>query len=159
MRGVEKVESGYSAGHVPNPTYRQICEGNSGHAEVCRITFDPGLLTYSDLLEVFFTVHDPTTLNRQGNDVGSQYRSIILTTSEAQARVAKELVAQLEEANAFRNPIVTEIQPLELYYPGEGYHQNYFNDNPAQSYCTYVIAPKVEKFLSKFADRVVGKGG
>ena len=159
VRGVARVESGYAAGHVPNPTYRQICEGTTGHAEVCRVTFDPAEVSFRDLLQVFFAVHDPTTANRQGNDVGTQYRSIILSTTEEQARVARALMKELEEQQAFRNPVVTEVLPLEEFFEGEGYHQNYFNDNPGQSYCAYVVAPKVEKFLARFPDRAVESAG
>lgn len=151
MKGVRSVESGYAGGHVANPTYRAVCEGSTGHAEVCRITFEPQVVDYRALLEVFFAVHDPTTLNRQGNDVGTQYRSIILTTSPEQERTARAAISELTAAGAFASPIVTEVQPLEKFHPAESYHQNYFNDNPGQPYCAYVVAPKVKKFLGHFS--------
>ncbi len=151
LKGVRSVESGYAGGHAANPTYRAVCEGSTGHAEVCRITFEPEVVDYRTLLEVFFAVHDPTTRNRQGNDVGTQYRSIILTTSPEQEQTARTLTSELTASGAFASPIVTEVQPLETFHPAESYHQNYFNDNPSQPYCAYVVAPKVKKFLGHFA--------
>ncbi|MCS6928350.1 MAG: peptide-methionine (S)-S-oxide reductase MsrA [Saprospiraceae bacterium] len=150
MKGVLKVESGYAGGHIPNPTYRQVCTGTTGHAEVVQITYDPSVVSYAELLEVFFTIHDPTTLNRQGNDVGPQYRSIILYHNPEQKRIAQE--AKKAAAKLWPKPIVTEIVPLERFYKAEDYHQNYYRNNPAQPYCIYVVGPKVEKFRQKFRD-------
>ena len=149
--GVEKVESGYSGGRNPDPTYEQICEGNTGHAEVVRIHFDNMIVSYRDLLEIFFTIHDPTTLNRQGNDVGTQYRSVIYTHSDEQMATAREVIAAM--AHVWDAPIVTELQEAPIFYPAEDYHQNYFRSNPMQSYCAYVVAPKVSKFRQVFASR------
>ena len=150
LRGVEKVESGYAGGTKPNPTYRDVCSGQTGHAEVVQVTFDPSLIAYRDLLDVFFTIHDPTTKDRQGGDIGSQYRSIILTHSDDQARVAREAVAEVEAEKLYDDPIVTEIEPLTTFYLAERYHQDYFADNARQPYCQAVIAPKVAKFRQKF---------
>ena len=149
--GVAKVESGYSGGRTLNPTYEQICEGNTGHAEVIRIHFDNTIASYRDILEIFFTIHDPTTLNRQGNDVGTQYRSVIYTHSAEQMAIAREVIAAL--AQVWDAPIVTELQEAPIFYPAEDYHQNYFRSNPMQSYCAYVVAPKVSKFRQVFASR------
>jgi peptide-methionine (S)-S-oxide reductase len=149
--GVEKVESGYSGGRNPDPTYEQICEGNTGHAEVIRIHFDNTVVSYRDLLEIFFTIHDPTTLNRQGNDVGTQYRSVIYTHSAEQMTTAKEVIAAM--AHVWDAPIVTELQEAPVFYPAEDYHQNYFLNHPMQSYCAFVVAPKVSKFRQVFASR------
>ncbi len=149
--GVEKVESGYSGGRNPDPTYEQICEGNTGHAEVIRIHFDNTVVSYRDLLEIFFTIHDPTTLNRQGNDVGTQYRSVIYTHSAEQMTTAKEVIAAM--AHVWDAPIVTELQDAPVFYPAEDYHQNYFLNHPMQSYCAFVVAPKVSKFRQVFASR------
>lgn len=152
LQGVLKVESGYSGGRGANPSYREVCSGLSGHAEVVQITFDPGVVSFKDILRVFFTVHDPTTLNRQGNDVGTQYRSVIYYHSEAQKDEAQTIV---QEAQAlWEKPIVTEISPLGRFYPAEDYHQNYFKDNPLQGYCTFIIAPKVRKFREQFSHRL-----
>ncbi|MCS7037105.1 MAG: peptide-methionine (S)-S-oxide reductase MsrA [Saprospiraceae bacterium] len=152
MKGVLKVESGYAGGHVPNPTYREVCTGTTGHAEVVQITYDPSVTSYADLLEVFFTVHDPTTLNRQGNDVGTQYRSVIFYHNDEQKRIAQE--AKKAAAQLWPKPIVTEIAPLDRFYKAEDYHQNYYRNNPSQPYCIYVVGPKVEKFRQKFRDRL-----
>ncbi len=152
LKGVITVESGYAGGSVENPTYQQVCSGNTGHAEVIKITYDPGAITYRQLLEVFFYTHDPTTLNRQGNDVGTQYRSIILYNSAEQEKTANVLVAELGEQKFFKDPIVTEIKPLKIFYKAEDYHQSYYEENPAQPYCQIVILPKLEKFEDKFAD-------
>ena len=152
--GVVSVESGYAGGHVPNPTYEQICDGRTGHAEVVRVEFDPARIGYRDLLVIFFSTHDPTTLNRQGNDVGPQYRSVIFTHSDEQARIARELVDQLTAERVFDRPIVTEIAPLPDYYPAEAYHQRYFEQHPGQGYCAFVVAPKLAKFRKQFADRL-----
>ena len=149
--GVSKVESGYSGGHNPDPTYEQICEGNTGHAEVIRIEFDNAIVSYRDILEIFFTIHDPTTLNRQGNDVGTQYRSVIYTHSPEQMATAREVIAAM--AHVWDAPIVTELQEAPVFYPAEQYHQNYFLNHPMQSYCAFVVAPKVTKFRQVFASR------
>jgi peptide-methionine (S)-S-oxide reductase len=151
LNGVEKVESGYSGGRIPDPTYEQICEGNTGHAEVIRLQFDNTIVGYRDILEIFFTIHDPTTLNRQGNDVGTQYRSVIYTHSEQQMVLAREVIAAM--AHVWDAPIVTELQQAPVFYPAEAYHQNYFLNHPMQSYCAFVVAPKVTKFRQVFASR------
>lgn len=157
LRGVQHVVSGYAGGHVPNPTYEQVCSKRTGHAEVVQVTFDPDEISYRDLLDVFFTIHDPTTPDRQGNDVGPQYRSIILTHSPEQERVAREVIADVERAGMWGAPLVTEVEPLTDFYPGERYHQDYFANNPMQPYCRVVVAPKVAKargrFLSKLRSR------
>ena len=152
--GVVSVESGYAGGHVPHPTYEQVCEARTGHAEVVRVEFDPARIGYRDLLIIFFSTHDPTTLNRQGNDVGPQYRSVIFTHSDEQDRIARELVAQLAAERVFDRPIVTQIAPLPNYYPAEAYHQRYFEQHPGQGYCAFVVAPKLAKFRKQFADRL-----
>lgn len=151
VQGVEKVESGYSGGHLPDPTYEQICEGNTGHAEVVRVHFDNATVSYRDMLEIFFTIHDPTTLNRQGNDVGTQYRSVIHTHSAEQMATAREVIAAM--ASVWDAPIVTELKEAPVFYPAEAYHQNYFVNHPMQSYCAFVVAPKVAKFRQVFASR------
>lgn len=151
LKGVVSADAGYAGGYVKNPTYQQVCSGNTGHAEVVRITFDPKVISYKELLEVFFYIHDPTTLNRQGNDIGEQYRSIILFNSSKQKKIAKEFVAELTEQKFFKNPIVTEIKPLEVFYKAEDYHQQYYENNTAQPYCQIIILPKLEKFKDKFA--------
>lgn len=153
LKGVIKVESGYSGGQVKNPTYREVCSGMTGHAEVCQVHFDPSIISFEEILEVFWTTHDPTTLNRQGNDVGTQYRSAIFYHNEEQKAIAerskKEYATQIWD-----DPIVTEITPFTNYYPAEEYHQNYWFDNGNQPYCRIVINPKVEKFRKKFADKL-----
>jgi peptide-methionine (S)-S-oxide reductase len=154
LDGVTSVTSGYAGGTVENPTYEQVCAGDTGHAEVCRITYDTSKVSFDVILEVFFQTHDPTTLNRQGNDVGPMYRSIILYHDEAQKKAAEEIVKALEDSGAFANPIVTEIAPLTTYYAAEKYHQDYYELNPAQGYCSFVIRPKVEKFEKVFKDRL-----
>ncbi|MCS6994156.1 MAG: peptide-methionine (S)-S-oxide reductase MsrA [Anaerolineales bacterium] len=154
LKGVLSVESGYSGGHVPNPTYRQVCTGQTGHAEVVRVTFDPDVITYRDLLNVFFAIHDPTTLNRQGNDVGTQYRSAIFYLDETQKRTAEEVIRALTEAQLWPNPIVTEVTPFDAFYMAEEYHQEYFAHNPYQPYCMAVVAPKVAKFRKQFVDKL-----
>lgn len=152
LKGVLSVESGYSGGHVPNPTYRAVCDETTGHAEVIQIAFDPSVLEYADLLRIFFTVHDPTTLNRQGNDRGTQYRSAIYYHSEAQKTAA---LAVMEEAKAaWEQPIVTELTAFDAFFKAEAYHQNYYKDNPNQGYCSVVIAPKVRKFREVFLGRL-----
>jgi len=150
LRGVEKVASGYSGGSVPNPSYEQVCTGKTGHAEVIQITFDPEIISFRELLEVFFTIHDPTTLNRQGSDVGTQYRSAIFYHTPEQEKIAGEVIAELEKANVWDAPIVTEITPFKAFYPAEEYHRGYFERNPEQPYCRIVIAPKVAKFRKQF---------
>jgi peptide-methionine (S)-S-oxide reductase len=154
LRGVERVESGYAGGSLVSPTYRQVCEGNTGHAEVVQVTFDPAVISFRDVLGVFFTTHDPTTLNRQGADVGTQYRSVIFYHSPEQKRVAEEMIAGLNADNTFGRPVVTQVAPFEQFYPAEDYHQDYFRLNPNQGYCQAVIAPKVAKFRKQFADRL-----
>jgi peptide-methionine (S)-S-oxide reductase len=153
LRGVEKVESGYAGGTKPSPTYREVCTGQTGHAEVVQITFDPTEITYRELLEVFFTIHDTTTKDRQGGDVGTQYRSIILTSSDEQARTAREVSAEITAEKVWDNPIVTKIEPLTTFYPAERYHQDYFANNTEQPYCRIVIEPKVVKFRKKFLEK------
>ena len=157
MRGVTDVVSGYAGGHVPNPTYQQVCDKTTGHAEVVQITYDSDEISFADLLDVFFTIHDPTQLNRQGNDVGPQYRSAIFTHNEEQAAVAKEKIAELEAEGLYDKPFVTEITPLDTFYPAEDYHQEYFKKNPFQGYCMVVVAPKVAKFRKKHFDKLKAK--
>jgi len=152
LKGVTDAEVGYAGGFKENPTYEQVCQGNTGHAEVVKITFDPNIISYSKLLEVFFYIHDPTTLNRQGNDVGGQYRSIILYTSPEQEKTVKEFIDELENTKVYSDPIVTEVEPLDKYYKAEDYHQDYFKNNSIQPYCGAIISPKVEEFQDKFAD-------
>jgi len=154
LKGVSAVESGYMGGHVNNPTYNQVCEGDTGHAEVVRVTFDPKLLNYADLLDVFFVIHDPTQLNRQGNDVGTQYRSAIFYHSAEQQRIAKEKIQALATQGVYDDRIVTEVTPVEDFYLAEDYHQEYFANNPRQPYCMAVVAPKVAKFRKYFLDRL-----
>ena len=152
VRGVLKVESGYMGGEVDHPTYEQVCSGTTGHAEIVRVEFDPALISYHDLLQIFFTIHDPTTLNRQGNDVGTQYRSVIFTTSPEQEAVARQVIAEM--SMVWDAPIVTQVQPAEDWYKAEDYHQDYFRQHPLQGYCAFVVAPKVAKFRSTFTDWV-----
>jgi peptide-methionine (S)-S-oxide reductase len=154
LRGVEKVVTGYAGGTKPNPTYREVCTGRTGHAEVVQITFDPSVISYRDLLDVFFTIHDPTTIDRQGGDIGPQYRSIILTQSPEQERIARETIASIEAEKIWDDPIVTQIEPLQAFYSAEEYHQDYFENNPRQAYCQAVIAPKVAKFRKEFLERL-----
>ena len=152
LKGVIDAESGYSNGQHPNPSYDDVCAGTTGHAEVVRVKFDPSQVSYHQLLEVFFTIHDPTTLNRQGNDEGTQYRSGIYAHNDDQAHQARTLIEQLETSHAFGKPIVTEVRPLANYHPAEAYHQRYFEHNPHAGYCTFVVAPKVAKFQKTFGD-------
>ena len=154
LEGVDSVVSGYAAGQVPDPTYKQVCSGSTGHAEVVQVTFDPDVVSYADVLRIFFTIHDPTTKDRQGADVGTQYRSIILTHDDEQARTAAEVMEEIGAAGIWGAPLVTEVEPLEVFYPAEDYHQNYYRNNPYQGYCQMVVAPKVAKFRSTFADRL-----
>ena len=154
MTGVESVESGYSGGHTDNPTYEDICGGDTGHAEVVRVTFDPAVATYRDILDVFFTIHDPTTLNFQGNDVGTQYRSVIYFHTPEQKAAAAAAIRDLTAAKVFDHPIVTEVAPAPRFYVAEQYHQEYFERNPRQPYCQAVVSPKVAKFRRKFVGRL-----
>jgi peptide-methionine (S)-S-oxide reductase len=156
LRGVVDVTSGYAGGHVPNPSYQQVCGGDTGHAEVVRIAFDPSKISYREILEVFFTIHDPTTLNRQGADVGTQYRSAIFYHSDEQKGIAEEVIAEIAASGIWKNPIVTELKPAPDFYPAEDYHQEYFARNPNQGYCQVVVAPKVAKFRSKFLSKLRG---
>ncbi|HEU0204196.1 MAG TPA: peptide-methionine (S)-S-oxide reductase MsrA [Burkholderiaceae bacterium] len=149
LQGVIDVESGYAGGHVDRPTYRQVCDGHTGHAEVVRIEFDPAQISYREILEVFFTIHDPTTLNRQGNDVGTQYRSAIFCHGDSQRQAAEEIVREIQPH--YRSQVVTEIVPASNYYRAEDYHQEYFRHNAEQGYCMFVVAPKVDKFRRTFA--------
>jgi len=154
LSGVEKVESGYAGGTVPNPTYEQVCTGRTGHAEVIQITFDPSILTYKDLLRVFFTVHDPTTLNRQGADVGTNYRSVIFYHTPKQKTDASEVIQEMTTAKVWSAPLVTQLAPYEAFYKAEQYHQEYFKNNPNQPYCQIVIAPKVRKFRQHYLQKL-----
>ena len=154
LEGVESVRSGYMGGRRPNPTYEQVCTGVTGHVEVAEITFDPAKISYRDLLEVFFTAHDPTTLNRQGNDVGEQYRSVIFYLDESQKKTAEEVIAEFTREKVFDRPIVTAVEPAQTFWPAEDYHQNYYAKNPYQPYCMFAVAPKVKKIRQKFAGRV-----
>jgi peptide-methionine (S)-S-oxide reductase len=154
LAGVRSVESGYAGGRVPDPTYEAVCGGDTGHAEVVRVAFDPSVLSYRDLLRVFFTIHDPTTRNRQGNDVGTQYRSVIFCSSPVQRADAEAVVAELTAEGLWRDPVVTEIAGSAPFYPAETYHQDYFSRNGNQPYCAYVVAPKVAKFRKAFRERL-----
>jgi len=154
LTGVESVESGYSGGHTENPTYREVCSETTGHAEVAQITFDPNVISFKEILQVFFAVHDPTTLNRQGNDIGSSYRSAIFYHDENQKRIAEEVIKEVTEEGVYDNPIVTEVTPFDKFYIAEDYHQEYFASNPTQPYCAAVVAPKVAKFRQKFVNRL-----
>jgi peptide-methionine (S)-S-oxide reductase len=154
LKGVDNIVSGYSGGHVDNPTYRQVCSGTTGHAEVIQLEYDPNTITYDELLEVFWKTHDPTTPNRQGNDVGPQYRSAVFYHSEEQREKAEKYKKELNEAGAFNAPIVTEITAFDKFYPAENYHQNYYNLNGSQPYCNYVIKPKLDKLEKVFKDKL-----
>lgn len=154
LDGVEDVVSGYAGGHVANPTYEEVCSGKSGHAEVVQLTFDPERISFEDLLTVFFTIHDPTTPDRQGNDAGPQYRSIILYQDEAQERVARATIERLQDEAIWDDPIVTQVEPLGTFHPAEKYHQRYYERNANQPYCTFVVAPKVAKVRKAFHDRL-----
>lgn len=151
LEGVEKVESGYMGGQVPDPTYEEVCGGQSGHIEVVQVTFDPAITSVSEILEVFFVIHDPTTINRQGNDAGPQYASAIFYHSPEQREIAEGIIADLERSKAFADPIVTQVREARKFYVAESYHQNYYRDNARKSYCMYVVAPKLEKFRKTFA--------
>lgn len=154
LNGVKSVVSGYTGGKTLNPTYKDICTGETGHAEAIRITFDPRLLTFGELLEVFFATHDPTTINRQGNDVGTQYRSEIFYHNEAQRELAEAYIGLLTDENTFGKKIVTRLSPATVFYPAEDYHQNFYDRNPEQPYCNFAIPPKIEKLEAKFADKI-----
>jgi peptide-methionine (S)-S-oxide reductase len=154
LMGVKSAVSGYMGGHVDKPTYRQVCNGDTGHVEVVQVTFDSSQIRYRDLLEVFFNVHDPTTVNRQGNDEGEQYRSVIFYTSDEQEREAEGTIAALNAAKAFPEPIVTSVEPAAKFYPAEDYHQLYYDNNATQPYCQVVIAPKLRKFEKKFGEKM-----
>jgi len=154
LKGVESVESGYSGGHTENPTYREVCSETTGHAEVANVNFNPQEISFKEILQVFFAVHDPTTLNRQGNDVGSSYRSAIFYHDEKQKQVAEEVIKEVTAEGVYDNPIVTEVTPFDKFYIAENYHQEYFANNPNQPYCAAVVAPKVAKFRQKFVNRL-----
>ena len=154
LRGVVKVEPGYAGGRVPNPTYEDVCTDTTGHAEVARVTYDPTLITYRDLLEVLFSTHDPTTRNRQGADVGTQYRSVVFYADDAQRKEAEGIIGELTREKVFRNPIVTEVLPLGPFYPAEDYHREYYRRNPSQPYCQAVIAPKLAKFRAHWKSKL-----
>ncbi len=156
LRGVEKVVSGYTGGRVPHPTYEQVCGGDTGHAEVIQVTYDPDVVAYHEILEIFFAFHDPTTLNRQGYDTGTQYRSAIFAHDERQERIAREVITALDAARVFPDPIVTEVTQLGTFWPAEAYHQGYYARNPDQRYCAAVIGPKVAKLRKYYADRLIG---
>lgn len=152
LRGVEEVTVGYAGGHVDRPSYELVCTGRTGHAEVVQVAFDPTVISYEDILRIFFTLHDPTTLNRQGNDVGPQYRSIVLTQNPVQEASARKVMNEIDQAGLWGRPLVTQVEPLEAFFPAEAYHQNYFAKNPNQGYCRAIIAPKVAKFRTHYAD-------
>jgi peptide-methionine (S)-S-oxide reductase len=152
VKGINKVESGYTGGPQPDPTYEQVCSGTTGHAEVVRLEFDPAVISYRDILEIFFTIHDPTTLNRQGNDVGTQYRSVIYFQSPEQEATARQVIAEM--AHVWDAPIVTELSPAQPYFKAEDYHQNYFAQHPLQGYCAFVVGPKVAKFRKMHSARL-----
>ena len=154
LDGVSEVIPGYTGGHSHNPTYHEVCQGTTGHAEVAQITFDPSLVSYQELLEVFWKTHDPTTLNRQGNDVGTQYRSAIYYHDQDQMKLALDMKAKLDESGAWADPIVTEIAPLTKFYPAEDYHIDYYNQHKEQPYCQFVIRPKLDKFYKEFKDKL-----
>jgi peptide-methionine (S)-S-oxide reductase len=154
LKGVEDVVSGYTGGQVANPTYQAVCTGNTGHAEVVQVQFDPAVISFDDLLDVFFTIHDPTTFNRQGNDVGTQYRSAIYYHTPEQKEIADAKIAEVNASDLWDNPVVTEVTPIDVFYPAEDYHQEYFENNPNQGYCMVIIAPKVAKFRKQHLERL-----
>jgi methionine-S-sulfoxide reductase len=154
LKGVEKVESGYSGGKTENPTYREVCSGATGHAEVVEVTFDPNVITLKELLEIFFVIHDPTTLNRQGADVGTQYRSVIFYRNDAQKKIAEQVIREIADAKIWNGKIVTELAPFKKFYKAEDYHQDYFRANPQQGYCRTVIAPKISRFRETFRSKL-----
>ncbi len=154
LKGIIKVESGYSGGTIPNPTYEQVCTGTTGHAEVIQITYNPSIITLKEILQIFFTMHDPTTLNRQGNDVGTQYRSIIFYHNENQKQTAEQVIKEITQARIWNNPILTQIEPYNLFYKAEEYHQEYYKKNPTQSYCRIIIAPKIAKLRKQYFEKL-----
>jgi peptide-methionine (S)-S-oxide reductase len=154
LNGVQSVQSGYAGGNIKNPSYKEVCNGNTGHAEVCQIIFDPSKITFSELLEVFWKTHDPTTLNRQGNDMGTQYRSVIFYHTTEQKLLAEQYKKQINDEKAFQNPVITEIVPFTNYYAAEEYHQNYYNLNSEEGYCKFLIQPKLEKFEKIFKNKI-----
>jgi peptide-methionine (S)-S-oxide reductase len=154
LKGVEKVVSGYSGGHIKNPAYREVCEGTTGHAEVVQISFDSDIISFDDLLEIFWNMHDPTTLNKQGNDIGTQYRSVIFYHNLIQKQLAENSKIKFDELKIYNKSIVTEISEFQIFYAADLYHQNYYNDNSNQAYCSYVIAPKVKKLLEKYKNKI-----
>ena len=159
VKGVDRVQSGYAGGTTPNPSYEEVCRGTTGHAEVVQVDFDPQVITYPEILEVFFAVHDPTTLNRQGADVGTQYRSIIFFHTPEQEKQAREVIQALEREGIWNSPMVTEVSPLTAFYPAEAYHDDYFSRNPQQPYCQAVISPKMAKFRARFAHKLKSRDG
>lgn len=159
VEGVDRVVSGYAGGEVPDPTYRQVCSGGTGHAEVVQVTYDPEVIPYDEILRIFFAIHDPTTKDRQGNDVGTQYRSIILAHDETQERTAREVMAEVAASGVWDDPLVTEVEPLQTFYTAEAEHQNYFRTHPNQPYCQVVVNPKVAKFRKRFAHRLRSAAG
>ncbi len=159
MQGVLGVESGYMGGTLPNPDYHSVCTGRTGHIEVVQVTFDPAAASYREILEVFFAMHDPTSMDRQGNDAGPQYRSAIFYHGDEQKRTAQDTIAELNREDLFGRPVVTEVRPAETFYPAEDYHQEYFRNNPQQPYCAFVVAPKVHKFREAFTSRLKGAAG
>jgi len=154
LEGVFEVVSGYSGGHVSDPTYQQVCSGTTGHAEVVQISFDPRVISYRALLEIFFTIHDPTTLNRQGNDIGSQYRSVIFYHDQSQKEIAETVMEEVERQDTWKKPLVTQIMPFEVFYPAEDYHQEYYSFNTQQPYCQVVITPKIQKFRKRYVSQL-----
>jgi peptide-methionine (S)-S-oxide reductase len=154
LRGVEKVESGYSGGAIDNPTYGQVCSGTTGHAEVVQVRFDPKLISFKEILEIFFVIHDPTTMNRQGADAGTQYRSAVYFHSSEQKMIAEKVIKEINASGIWDAPVVTEVAPFRVFYKAEDYHQDYYKNNPEQMYCQVVIAPKVSKFRKQFMDRL-----
>jgi len=154
LKGVDQVASGYSGGEIKNPSYKEVCTGRTGHAEVVQVTYNPQIISFEELLEVFFQTHDPTTINKQGNDVGTQYRSAIFYHSDEQKEISEEVIKKLNDSGAFNNQIVTEVVPFETFYIAENYHQDYFNLNGEQPYCSYVIKPKMDKFKKAFSDKL-----
>ncbi len=155
VKGVVHVESGYAGGHTVNPDYESVCQGKTGHAEVVKIDYDPAVIDYDTILKIFFAIHDPTTLNRQGNDLGTQYRSVIFTHDDHQKEKAQAIIETLAREKIFQDPIVTEVVDLPVYYPAEDYHQNYFKQHPEQGYCAFVVGPKVSKFRAQFKELLI----
>lgn len=154
LKGIIKVESGYAGGTVPDPTYKQVCTGTTGHAEVIQITYNPNIITFKEILQIFFTMHDPTTLNRQGNDVGTQYHSTIIYHNKNQKQTAEQVIKEITQARIWNNPIVTQIEPYNIFYKAEEYHQEYYIKNPEQSYCRIIIVPKIAKLRKQYFDKL-----